>query len=157
MVKEAGGTASMSKVGHSNIKKQMREENAIFAGEVSGHFYFAPWYAESAFYALSSVLKLKRESGKQLSELTKPIMCYAKTPEINFEVEDKDAALQAMKKQYSDAEILELDGVSVVYSDWWANVRASNTEPLLRLNMEANTQELLDQKRMEIEGILQGS
>lgn len=152
---EAGGKAILSKVGHSNIKAQMRKDNAVFAGEVSGHFYFTPWYAESAYLALSYVLKLMKQEGKTLSQLVAPLMRYAKTPEINFEVEDKDAVLAAIKEKYADADILELDGISIQYKDWWANIRASNTEPLLRLNMEADTPELLAEKRAEIEGILQ--
>lgn len=156
-IEEAGGVAHMSKVGHSNIKAQMREENAIFAGEVSGHFYFTPWYAESAYYALGAIIRLMKESGKTLSELVAPLNKYAKTPEINFKVDNKDAILVALKEKYSDAQILELDGVSIIYKDWWANVRASNTEPLLRLNMEADTPELLQEKRTELETILTGT
>lgn len=154
---KAGGKAMMSRVGHSNIKAQMRKENAIFAGEVSGHFYFTPWHAESALLATGYLIRLLKESGKPLSELVVPLMKYAKTPEINFEVNDKEATLLKFKEAFSDAEILELDGVSIVYPNWWANVRPSNTEPLLRLNLEADTVELLEQKRTEIEAILQGS
>ena len=153
-IEEAGGKAILSQVGHSNIKAQMRADNAVFAGEVSGHFYFTPWYAESAFLALSYVIKLMKQEGKPLSELVAPLMRHAKTPEINFEVEDKESALARIKDTYADADILELDGITIEYKDWWANIRASNTEPLLRLNMEANTPELLAEKRAEIEAIL---
>lgn len=153
-IAEAGGVPSMSKVGHSNIKAQMREQNAIFAGEVSGHFFFTPWYAESGFLALGYVLKMMQEQKKSISELIQPLLRYAKTPEINFEVADKDSVLQKLKEMYADAEILELDGVSIIYPTWWANVRPSNTEPLLRLNMEADTEELLQEKRQEIERLM---
>ncbi|MBI1833315.1 MAG: phosphomannomutase/phosphoglucomutase [Candidatus Andersenbacteria bacterium] len=155
-IKESGGRAVMSKVGHSNIKKQMREEKAVFAGEVSGHFYFTPLYAESALLATGYIIRLMQESGQRLSELVAPLMRYAKTEEINFEVEDKEAVLAKLKGQYSDAQILELDGISIIYKNWWANIRPSNTEPLLRLNMEASTPELLVEKQAEIEAILQG-
>lgn len=153
-IEEAGGKAVMSKVGHSNIKKHMRETGAVFAGELSGHFYFTPWYAESGFLAVKYILNFLQREKKPFSGIVAPLLRYAKTPEINFEVERKDAVLAALKKKYADAEILELDGMTVSYPDWWANVRASNTEPLLRLNMEAKTPELLAEKQAEIEGIL---
>lgn len=154
VIEKNGGKTIMSKVGHSNIKPQMRETGAIFAGEVSGHFFFAPWYAESSFLALGYMLRILQREHKPFSEIIRPLQHYPKTPEINFEVEDKTGAIARLKERYADAEILELDGVSVMYPDWWANVRASNTEPLLRLNMEANTPELLQEKRTEIESII---
>lgn len=156
VIEEAGGKAIMSKVGHSNIKAQMRKENAIFAGELSGHYYFTPWYAESALLALNYMLRVLKGSGKKMSEVVAPLLTYAKTPEINFEVQDKAGVLAHLKEKYADAEILELDGVTISYPDWWANVRASNTEPLLRLNMEAKTPELLREKQAEIETLLHG-
>lgn len=153
-IEEAGGKAVMSKVGHSNIKKHMRETGAVFAGELSGHFYFTPWYAESGFLAVKYILNLLQQEKKPFSDMVKPLLRYVKTPEINFEVEHKDTVLAALKETYADADILELDGITVSYPDWWANVRGSNTEPLLRLNMEAKTPELLAEKQAEIEGIL---
>jgi phosphomannomutase len=156
MVEKMGGRAVVSKVGHSNIKAQMRKENAVFAGELSGHYYFTPWYAESGLMALNYMLRVLKNSGKTMSEVVAPLLTYTKTPEINFEVEDKSGVLARLKEKYSDAEILELDGVTISYPDWWANVRASNTEPLLRLNMEAKTPELLREKQAEIEQLLVG-
>lgn len=153
-IEKAGGKALMSKVGHSNIKKQMREHNALFAGELSGHFYFTPWYAESGMLAVKYLVKVLKESGKRMSEIVAPIMHYAKTEEINFEVADKTPVLKALKEKYADAEFLELDGITISYPDWWANVRASNTEPLLRLNMEADTAALLKEKQAEVEAII---
>lgn len=155
VIEEAGGRAEMTKVGHSNIKAHMRRTGAVFAGETSGHFFFTPWYAESALLTLGYVLRLLREQGKPLSELVAPMMRYAKTPEINFRVRDKEAVLARIRAGYADAQILELDGVSVIYPTWWANVRPSNTEPLLRLNLEANTLELLEEKRKELEAFIQ--
>jgi phosphomannomutase len=153
-VEEAGGQATMSRVGHSHIKAQMRATNAIFAGEVSGHFYFTPWYAESGLRAMMIIITLLQTSGQPLSALVKPLQRYAKTPEINFEIETKDEVLQRLRDHFSDAEILTLDGLTLSYPDWWANVRASNTEPVLRLNMEAKTVELLREKQSEIEKII---
>lgn len=154
IIQEAGGKPIMSKVGHSNIKAQMRETGAVFAGELSGHFYFTPWYAESGILAMKYVLNALRESGRPFSQLVAPWLRYAKTPEINFEVQDKEAVLERIKTKFNDAEILELDGVTVIYPDWWANVRASNTEPLLRLNMEAKDAALLAAKQQEIEALI---
>jgi phosphomannomutase len=156
VVEAAGGKALMSKVGHSNIKAQMRDTGAVFAGEVSGHLFFTPWYAESGLLALGYVLRVMQEQSGTLSDIIAPLLRYPKTPEINFEVEDKATVLAKLKEAYADAEMLELDGVSIIYPTWWANVRASNTEPLLRLNMEADTQELLEEKRTEIESIITG-
>ncbi len=156
VIEEAGGRVEMTKVGHSNIKAHMRKSGAVFAGETSGHFFFTPWYAESGLLALGYVARLMKEKGQQLSELVAPMMRYAKTAEINFEVRDKEVVLARIREQYADAQILELDGVSVMYPAWWANVRPSNTEPLLRLNMEANTPELLAAKQNEIEALIRG-
>lgn len=156
-IEEAGGHAKMCKVGHSNIKAQMRADGAVFAGELSGHLYFTPWFAESGLLALMKILKVMKSSGKPISELIAPLRRYAKTAEINFEVSDKEKVLAALKDKYADAEIMELDGVTISYPDWWANVRASNTEPLLRLNMEARTQAMLDSKRNDIEKIISGA
>ena len=155
-IEEAGGRANMCKVGHSNIKAQMRSDDAVFAGELSGHLYFTPWYAESGLLALMKILKIMKVSGKPMSELVSPLRRYSKTAEINFEVSEKEKVLAELKEKYADAEIMELDGVTISYPDWWANVRASNTESLLRLNMEAKTKELLDSKRSEIEAIIAG-
>jgi phosphomannomutase len=156
VIEEAGGTAIMCKVGHSNIKKQMRETGAIFAGELSGHFYFTPWYAESGMLAMKYIINVLQERKQPMSQIVAPLLRYAKTPEINFEVQDKSGVLQKLKETFSDAEILELDGITVSYPNWWANVRASNTEPLLRLNMEAKTPELLQEKQQQIEALIQG-
>jgi phosphomannomutase len=155
-IEEAGGVPEMTRVGHSNIKADMRKMNAVFAGEVSGHFYFVPWYAESGMLAMMYMIRMLQETGKSVSELIKPLERYAKTPEINYEVEDKATVLKNIKNKYADADILELDGVTVSYADWWANVRTSNTEPLLRLNLEAKTPELLKEKQEEIEAIIKG-
>jgi phosphomannomutase len=157
VIEEAGGRPVMWKVGHSLIKPKMREEGAKFAGEVSGHYFFAPWFAESGLIAMGYVLKVIQEQKKLLSEIVEPLTRYAKTPEINYDVEDKQAVLDALKKKYSDADnVVDFDGIRFDYENWWANVRPSNTEPKLRLNMEAETEELLAEKQAEIETIIKG-
>lgn len=153
-IEEVGGQPVIWKVGHSNIKPKMRELDAPFAGEVSGHFFFAPWYAESGMLAMNYMLRLMEREKKPLSEIVAPFLRYAKTPEINFEVADKETVLKNIKERFADAQFNEIDGIRLDYPTWWASVRASNTEPLLRLNMEAKTQELLDEKRAEIEQLI---
>jgi len=151
IITEAGGEPIMWKVGHSLIKPKMRELGAWFAGEVSGHFFFAPWYAESGMLALNYFLRFVQAADKPVSELVAPYLRYAKTPEINFDVADKNAVIRRLKETYTDADrIEEFDGIRFDYEDWWANIRPSNTEPKLRLNMEARTPELLAQKLAEI-------
>lgn len=157
IIKEAGGEPVMWKVGHSLIKPKMREVGSPFAGEVSGHYFFAPWYAESGMLAMNYVLRLIKKENKPMSEIVAPLLKRAKTPEINFEVTDKEVAMQRIKDHFSDAEISELDGVRVDYENWWANVRPSNTEPKLRLNMEADSVELLREKQKEIEALIKES
>ncbi len=156
VIKEAGGRPIMWNVGHSLIKPKMREEGAYFAGEVSGHYFFAPWFAESGILAMRHMIKLLQREQKPFSEIVEPLLKRAKTPEINFDVEDKEAALNRIKEKYSDAEIVDFDGVRVDYPEWWASVRPSNTEPKLRLNMEADTKELLEEKKKEIELLIAG-
>jgi phosphomannomutase len=151
VIEEHGGTPMMSRVGHAFIKQQMRDNDAIFAGELSGHYYFKEnFFTESSAMAVLRVANMISNSGKTLSELTKPIMRYHASGEINSRVEDSDAVLAAITEKYSDGEMLNLDGISVEYSDWWFNVRCSNTEPLVRLNLEAKTREVMEAKRDEL-------
>lgn len=150
----AGGKPVMSRVGHSYIKDLMRKETAAFAGEMSSHFYFQEFYAESAIRAMVLLLRLLSERGVPFSQLVVPLQKYAKIPETNFEIEDKASILADVKRRYADGKQFELDGLSVEYPDWWFNLRASGTEPLLRLNMEARTPELLEQKKAELYAIL---
>jgi phosphomannomutase len=138
---EAGGVAEMCRVGHAFIKAQMRASGAIFAGELSGHFYFrfGPTLVHddgtAAFVALLDVLA---ESGRPLSELVRPLRRYAASGEINRRVTDVPALLAALEADHAGrGEISKLDGLLVRYRDWWFNVRASNTEPVVRLNLEA--------------------
>jgi len=139
-IEEAGGVAEMCRVGHAFIKAQMRETGAVFAGELSAHFYFrfSPTLVHddgtAAFVALLDVLA---DTGKPLSELVAPLRRYAASGEINRRVADIPALLAALEAEHADAEISKLDGLLVRYPDWWFNVRASNTEPVVRLNLEA--------------------
>ena len=153
-IEAAGGTPVMSRVGHSYIKEQMRTERAVFAGEMSSHFYFQEYYAESAVRAMVLLLRVLSERQQSFAQLVTPLRKYAKTPEINFEVEEKDRVLATLKRRYADGKQFALDGLSVDYPEWWFNVRASGTEPLLRLNLEAKTGGLLEEKKQELFAIL---
>jgi phosphomannomutase len=148
----AGGVPVRTRVGHSIIKRIMRERNAIFGGEHSGHFYFRDhYYADSGLIALLLVLALVSFESKPLSELLRPIDTRFRSGEINSQVSDIPGKLAGIERRYADAhEIDHLDGVTVQYHNWWFNVRPSNTEPLLRLNVEADTPELLASKRDEV-------
>jgi len=146
-----GGAPVRTRVGHSFIKAIMRERNAIFGGEHSGHFYFRDnYFADSGLIALLVVLELVSREGKPLSELLRPIDKYFRSGEINSHVRDQNAKLAEIEARYSDAEIDHLDGVTITYPTWWANVRPSNTEPLLRLNVEANDAATMAAKRDEL-------
>jgi phosphomannomutase len=150
-IEAAGGTPMMSRVGHAFIKQQMRDHDAIFAGELSGHYYFRDnYYTESSSLAVLSVANIVSRADRPLSELVKPIRRYYASGEINSTVDAKDAVMEKLKADYRDGHVFELDGISVEFDDWWFNVRASNTEPLLRLNLEARTPDLMTAKRDEV-------
>ena len=151
----AGGKPMMSRVGHSFIKEQMRQNDAIFAGELSGHYYFkANFTAESSSMATYALANIVSASDKPLSELIAPLKKYRQSGEINTKTVTPPAEILAkIKALYSGkAKVFELDGVSVDAWDaegYWANVRMSNTEPLVRLNLEGKTQEIMEAKRDE--------
>lgn len=150
-----GATVAMTKVGHANIKKQLKEENGIFAAELSLHLYYRDMYGvESPDLALLYILQLLSESGKKLSMLWQELNQYYHSGEINFKVENKEEILNKLKDKYSDAEISDMDGLLFTYPDWWFNVRLSNTEPLLRLNLEAKNKDLMKEKLVEIKKII---
>ncbi len=153
LINELGGKAVRTRVGHSYIKAEMRRLNAIFGGEHSGHFYFRDnWYADSGLIALLILLELISVEDKPLSEILKPLDRWVRSGEINSTVNDVKGKLQAIEDRFGkDAlSVDKLDGITVDYGDWWFNVRPSNTEPLLRLNLEANSRELMEQKRDEV-------
>ena len=153
MILEHGGTPVRSRVGHSFIKQVMAETGAVFGGEHSGHYYFrANWRADSGIIAALVVLEQLSRKKVALSELRKPFERYAQSGEINTRVGDPLVVIEKVAEAYRDAEQDRLDGLTVDFGDWWFNLRPSNTEPLLRLNVEAadrlacdaHTQEVLD-------------
>jgi phosphomannomutase len=148
----AGGTALMHRVGHAFMKKRMREENAVFGGEVSGHFYFREnWFADNGMIPALLILELVGRSGRRLSQLLEPLRSrYFISGEVNSKVEDVEAAVRRIEERYQDGRITRLDGISVDYDDWHFNVRPSNTEPLLRLNLEAFSRADMERRRDEV-------
>jgi len=147
-----GGTPRRERVGHAFMKKAMRDSHAIFGGELSGHFYYRDnFYTDSGLITLVHLLNIVSQAEGPISELVKPLRRYYSSGEINFKVDDKQAKMDELAKRYSDGQIDHFDGVTVGYKDWWFNCRPSNTEPLLRLNVEAKSRELLDEKLAEIE------
>ena len=151
VIMESGGMPVMWKVGHSFIKEKMRKENVIFGGEVSGHFYYQKHYfCEAPLFLLLKIAEIISVKGKTLSQLIKSYQRYFHSGEINFEVEDKLEKIRELKKRFNDGEIIEIDGLRVDFKDWWFNVRPSNTEPLLRLVVEAENKKLLEEKKKEL-------
>ena len=154
-IQENGGEPVRERVGHSFMKATLRRKEGIFGGELAGHYYFRDHsYADCPLLGVVEVLNLLRSSGKHLSELVRPLQRYAKSPEINFEVEDKEGMIRQLAERYQDARIDYLDGITLQYPTWWANVRPSNTEPFLRLVLEAETPEELARRREEIQSLL---
>jgi phosphomannomutase len=150
-IREKGGVPIRERVGHSFIKATLREHDGSFGGELAGHYYFRDnYHADCSLMAVFEMLNLLRRRDEPLSQIVAPLARYAKTPEINFEVEDKAGMIVELARRYSDAEIDYVDGITVQYADWWFNVRPSNTEPLLRLVAEADTAELLEQKQSDL-------
>ena len=157
-----GGSALMNRVGHAFIKRRMREENAIFGGEVTGHYYFRDYYyADNGFIPALLMLELMSKKNMTLRDLLAPLHeKYFISGEINTRVSDMattDARLRDLAARYKDGHTYALDGFSVEFPDWHFNVRASNTEPLLRLNLEALTPELMARKRDEVLGVIRRS
>ena len=151
VIVESGGTPVMSRVGHAFIKQQMRDHNAVFAGEVSGHYYYRQnYFTESSSMAVTCLANIVSASRKALSELVKPVRRYFSSGEINLEAKEPPAVLERLKRRYADGRLSTLDGVSVEYDDWWFNARASNTEPLVRLNLEAKSAAMMERKRDEV-------
>jgi phosphomannomutase len=147
-IEEAGGRAIRERVGHSFMKATMREHGSPFGGELAGHFYFRRNYtADSSIITVIEVLNHLRETGSTLAELVAPLKRYHATGEVNFHVEDKDAMIRELAEEFADGSIDYLDGITVQYDDWWFNVRPSNTEPLLRLVLEARTREMMTAKK----------
>ena len=151
IIRERGGEPIRTRVGHSLIKKIMAETGAIFGGEHSGHYYFRDHYrADSGLIAALIVLERLSQSGGTMSDLLAPYRRYHASGELNSTVQDQGAAIERIAEVYADGKLDRLDGLTVEYGDWWFNVRPSNTEPLLRLNVEAKTETLLEDKTREL-------
>ena len=150
IVAKYGGTALMNRVGHAFIKRRMREENAIFGGEVTGHYYFRDnFYADNGFIPALLILELMSRKGQTLRELLAPLReKYFISGEINTKVASMATVAgedrRRWPRSYADGHVYTLDGVSAEFPDWHFNVRGSNTEPLLRLNLEATTQAMME-------------
>jgi phosphomannomutase len=147
-----GGTPRRERVGHAFMKKAMRDSHAVFGGELSGHFYYRDNYcADSAMITLMHILNIISIVKAPISELIKPLRRYYNSGELNFIVDDKQTKMDELAKRYGDGQVDYLDGVTVGYKDWWFNCRPSNTEPLLRLNVETKTKGLLEEKLSELQ------
>jgi len=158
-VARLGGTSLMNRVGHAFFKRRMRETNGIFGGEVTGHYYFRDnFYADNGFIPALLMLELMSKKGQSLHELLRPLaQKYFISGEINTKLSSMNEVppkLVAIGAKYADGQQFELDGLSVEYADWHFNVRPSNTEPLLRLNLEAQTEQLMAAKRDEVLGLI---
>lgn len=150
-----GGKHLENRVGHAFIKQRMREEGAVFAAEMSGHFYFKDFFgADSGMYACTRILDIIAREGKSIAELAAPYAKRIQSGELNFKVTDTAAALTAAEKAFAEGHFTRVDGLSIYFPDWWCNIRPSNTEPLLRVNIEADTKDVLETAKKRIEHIL---
>jgi phosphomannomutase len=159
-VRAHGGEAIRSRVGHAFIKQRMRDEDSCFGGELSGHYYFrfpAGYVADDGAAAMMLLLDLLAHRGQPLSQLWRPYQRYAQSGEINRRVTDVPATLARVRAEFSDGKADELDGLSVAYRDWWFNLRPSNTEPLLRLNLEAPDAKAMAAHRDRILAVIDGT
>jgi len=158
LIRQAGGQPLMERVGHAFIKRRMADEDAAFAGEVTGHYYFRDFfYADSGVVPSLILLEMLSRRGVSLSQLLQPLeRAYFISGEINSRVKNVTAKMEALAARYPDAEQYSLDGISVIYPTWHFNVRPSNTEPLLRLNLEAMSAQEMEQRRDEVLDIIRG-
>ncbi|MEW5802198.1 MAG: phosphomannomutase/phosphoglucomutase [bacterium] len=146
-----GGKAVRCRVGHAFIKARMRQENALFAGELSGHYYYRDTgFTDNAMYTMIQMLNYLALKNMPLSRIVLPLKKYSSTGEINLQVKDKDAIWAALETTYKDGQKDYLDGLTVEYKSWWFNIRASNTEPVMRLNLEAQELNTMEEKRDEV-------
>jgi phosphomannomutase len=154
-VEKWGGVPIRTQVGFVNVRDGLLKNNGIMGGELSGHYCFKDnFYMDSGMIAFLTLLQIISKDGRKVSEIVKELSPYFKSAEDNFEVADKDAVLEKVKQKYTDGQQDFLDGITVTYKDWWFNVRPSNTEPVLRLTIEADTQEILDAKQKELTNII---
>jgi phosphomannomutase len=151
---ELGAEPVMCPVGHSFAKRLLRERDGLFGGELAGHYYFREhFYCDSALMAALLVLGILTREGRPLSELVAAISRYHSSGELNFHVEDKDRIIAGVRERYRDGRLNELDGIRVDYPSWWFNLRKSNTEPLLRLVLEAGSREELERRTAELKAL----
>jgi phosphomannomutase len=156
-IQKAGGKPFRTRVGHSFIKAVMREKDSPFAGELSGHFYFRDhFFTESADIAMLTVMRVLSRNKLTLSAAIKPLARYHQSGEINFTVDNADAAIERLSAAFKDGKQDRLDGLTVDYDKWWFNVRKSNTEPILRLNLEAGTEEMMKEQLGRVERVIKG-
>jgi len=154
-IEKLGGRPVRERVGHSFMKETMRRTDCIGGGELSGHFYFAEnYYSDCGVLAAITVMNQLSHEGKTLKQAADELRKYHGTGEINFKVDDKVALMKQVEERYKDGQVDHLDGVTASFADWWVNVRPSNTEPYLRMCLEADTKELMEKKREELFGIL---
>jgi len=156
MIEQYGGVPIVTRVGHSYIKEQAVKEGAYYAGESSGHFFLNLDYGTFEMPMIMA-LKLLIEfsgSGQSVADYVRPLRKYFHSGEINSEVADVHATIEGIAEKYNDGKVDRLDGVSVEYDDWWFNVRGSNTEPKIRMNLEAKTKELMEEKRDEVLSVI---
>ncbi|MDZ7798733.1 MAG: phosphomannomutase/phosphoglucomutase [Patescibacteria group bacterium] len=150
-IKKWGGRPIRAKTGYVNISKKMREEKGIMGGELSAHYSFRRnAFADSGFISFLILLEVLSKHNQPLSEIIKPFAKYVKSPETNVEIENAEEIINKIKEKYQDGRQDDLDGITVEYKDWWFNVRPSNTEPLLRITVEADTKEIMEEKREEL-------
>ena len=156
-IEKLGGKPVKTAVGFVNVREGLIKNNGIMGGELSGHYCFKDFfYMDSGTIAFLTLLQVISKENKKVSELAKELAIYFKSAEMNFPIEDKAVVLEKIKEKYEDGKQDYLDGVTVEYKDWWFNVRPSNTEPLLRLTIEADTKELLEEKKEELTAFLAG-
>jgi len=154
-IKKWDGRPIRTQVGFVNVRDGLLENDGIMGGELSGHYCFKDnFYMDSGMIVLLTLLLIISKDGRKVSEITKELSPYAKGAELNFKVKDKEAIINKIKEKYSDGKQDFLDGITVEYKDWWFNVRPSNTEPLLRLTIEADTKEILEKKQKELTKII---
>jgi phosphomannomutase len=150
-IEEKGGIPILERAGNPFVKHAMRENETVFSGEVSGHFFHRDFfYSECSLFVLLKIMEIMNKTKKTLSELAKPFEKYSYSGEINFEVEDKDEVIKKIEENYTDGEVSKIDGLKIDFKDWWFLIRKSNTQLLIRLIIEADNDELLEEKKKEL-------
>jgi len=150
-----GGKPERVRVGHAYARRKLKELDGILGGELAGHYYFREmYYADSGILALIHILNFIRKYPGLLSKLVLPLMKYSNTGEINYKIQNKDEVIEKVRRHFADGKISTLDGLTIEDKDWWFNLRKSNTEPYLRLIVEAKDNRLLEAKRKEVETII---